>query len=615
MTKDPNRDQGALDEGQNQARPGISRRDFLKGAAAGAAGFAIASYLPACGTEGDGSTAEAESATPAETAAPSPEASPEATLAAAEETAENTPAASGDDWLGEAPDITDVAQTVDVDVVVVGAGLAGVCAARAAAEEGATVALIEKAAQANCRSGEYAVLGGSLNERIGRADIVSADMVTDRFMQECSYRIKRPIIARWAEEAHQSIDWYIEAKPDLYLADSTRAEIPDENKDAFLVPLSWPLPERYNYLDEDFPTFPSSFEFRPSQAPVFNANVDAAVGLGAQVYYAHKTEKLEKDGDRVSGVIARDIASGNYIRFNAAKGVILATGDNGNNPAMLSHFCPQLDVLGITGMNMGLDAEGNPINTGDGVKMGVWAGAAVQNNHAPMTHHMGAGMGITPFLLLNKLGKRFTNECIPGQQLENQIELQPDYTSFQIFDDNWREQLQYMPPNHGACCYYDNDLPANNESDRQYMSDEIFNSRVEEGRILKADSIEELLDQLEIDKETALASIERYNALSAAGNDEDFNKTGSRMFALETGPFYACTLGLTSMLVCIGGLDSDEECRVYDQTLRPIQGLYAAGNVQGNRYAVEYPICMRGISHSMCVFYGHVAGKNAVNQV
>jgi fumarate reductase flavoprotein subunit len=155
-----------------------------------------------------------------------------------------------------------------------------------------------------------------------------------------------------------------------------------------------------------------------------------------------------------------------YIRINARKGVVLATGDNGSNPAILRHFVPALEVLGISGMSFGLDAEGKPINTGDGLKMGVWAGVRAQNYHAPMIHHMGAGggfnpsIGITPFLLLNKSGKRFTNECVPGQQLENQIELQPDYTAFQIFDDNWRtQQLQYMPANHGTCCYYDNSKP------------------------------------------------------------------------------------------------------------------------------------------------------------
>ena len=64
------------------------------------------------------------------------------------------------------------------------------------------------------------------------------------------------------------------------------------------------------------------------------------------------------------------------------------------------------------------------METGDGLRMGAWIGAKVQDFHAPMTHHMGSGMGVTPFLQINKRGDRFMNECIPGQQLENQIELQ-----------------------------------------------------------------------------------------------------------------------------------------------------------------------------------------------
>ena len=72
------------------------------------------------------------------------------------------------------------------------------------------------------------------------------------------------------------------------------------------------------------------------------------------------------------------------------------------------------------------------------------------------------------------------------------------------------------------------------------------------------------------------------------------------------------------MLVCAGGLESDENCHTFteEDPASPkrdiIKGLYVCGNVQGSRYAVEYPICMRGISHSLCVYYGYVAGKNCV---
>ena len=118
--------------------------------------------------------------------------------------------------------------------------------------------------------------------------------------------------------------------------------------------------------------------------------------------------------------------------------------------------------------------------------------------------------------------------------------------------------------------------------------------------------------------DTALASIQRYNELAKAGSDDDFGKPASRMFALENPPYYACQWGTTAMLVCVGGLESDENCHTFteEDPASPkrdiIKGLYVCGNVQGSRYAVEYPICMRGISHSLCVYYGYIAGKNCV---
>ena len=343
-------------------------------------------------------------------------------------------AADEGDWLGEEPETPAVDQVIDVDVVVVGAGLSGVCAARAAAEEGARVAVIEKCASFNCRSGEYAVLNGPLNERWGRTNIVDTDVVVNRLMRECTYRNKRAIIKRWADHAWEAIDWFIGAYPELTICDSTRQAVTQEQFDkGILVPLAWPQPEHYDYRNEEFPTFPSSMEFRSSrkdqQGFVVEANLNKAVELGAQTFFGcFATKLLKDDAGRVTGIIVRDAQNGNrYIQFNAAKGVILATGDNGADERIMKHFAPEIvekkiTNLGALGM-MGMDVEGKPCPTGDGLCMGAWIGAKVQDFHAPMTHHMGGGMGVTPFLQLNKHGKRFMNESIPGQQLENQIEL------------------------------------------------------------------------------------------------------------------------------------------------------------------------------------------------
>ena len=131
---------------------------------------------------------------------------------ASEEPAADTAGDTGDDWLGEEPDVQ-ASETQDFDVVIIGAGLSGVCAARAAAEEGAKVAIVEKSSSFNCRSGEYALLNGSLNKRWGRENIVDEDVVVDRLMRECTYRNKRSILKKWASHAHEVMDWFIELTP------------------------------------------------------------------------------------------------------------------------------------------------------------------------------------------------------------------------------------------------------------------------------------------------------------------------------------------------------------------------------------------------------------------
>ncbi len=546
---------------------------------------------------------------------------------------ENVVAETSDDWLGTEPEIPQIDETVDVDIVVVGAGLSGLCAARAAAEEGAKVVLIEKNASFNVRSGEYALLNGSLNERWGRTGIVDTDVVVNRLMRECTYRNKRSILKKWADHAHEAIDWYIAAYPELTICDTTRQVVTQEQFDkGILVPLAWPQPEHYDYHNEEFPTFPSSMEFRSSrpdqQGFLAEANINKAIEAGATVRYGcFGTKLLKNDEGRVTGIIVRDALGGNkYTQYNCAKGVILATGDNAGDAKIMKHFAPEIvekNVMNMGAMGMmGKDVEGNPSDSGDGLRMGAWIGAKVQDFHAPMTHHMGSGMGVTPFLQLNKNGERFMNEAIPGQQLENQIELQPDQTTYQIFDSKWAEQIPYMPANHGGLCYIipeDEDESNPNFTDRQYTKV----SAKANSFNFKGDTIEELLVNIGYEGEAlekAKASIERYNQLCKEGYDADFGKEPSRMFALENGPFYACTWGTCAMLVCVGGLESDENCHTFtgtaeNPTRKQIPGLYVTGNVQGSRYAVEYPICFRGISHSLCVYYGYVAGKNAANGI
>ena len=550
----------------------------------------------------------------------------------------DTAASSSDeDWLGTEPEIDEskVAKTVDVDVAVVGCGIAGVAACRSVAEDGGLVAAFEKADGPQCRSGEYAVINGKVQAKWGRDTWTreQIDDIIDSHMVESTYRCKRSIMSKWAHNIGDAFDWWVEANPDLYYAETTRSAIPDESADNFIIPIFYPLPEHYDWKQERFPCYPTSVEFKPDQHVTVEANMQKAVDTGnVQTFYGCFVEKLIMDNDRCVGLYARDAATGEYIKCNASKGVILSTGDYSQNTKMLKHFCPEVIENNIQCLFTNVDVEGNFTNQGDGIQLGMWAGAQVQQSHAPMIHHMGGGadlagvgvMGNAGFLNLDLNGKRFMNEDLPGQQLENQIELQKNRESWQIFDSNWPEQLPYMPAAHGGACYYEDyasedEGPKNNTTYRNYKSPYQLEAAVADGRAVKADTLEELVAKIYPDdtaaQQTALDSIQRYNELAKAGYDEDFHKPASRMWAVENGPFYADKFTTALLLVCIGGLESDEDCHTFDADRNVIPGLYVAGNIQGNRFATEYPIGLKGVSHSMAMYYGYVAGKNALKDI
>ena len=550
----------------------------------------------------------------------------------------DTAASSSDeDWLGTEPEIDEskVAKTVDVDVAVVGCGIAGVAACRSVAEDGGLVAAFEKADGPQCRSGEYAVINGKVQAKWGRDTWTreQIDDIIDSHMVESTYRCKRSIMSKWAHNIGDAFDWWVEANPDLYYAETTRSAIPDESADNFIIPIFYPLPEHYDWKQERFPCYPTSVEFKPDQHVTVEANMQKAIDTGnVQTFYGCFVEKLIMENGRCVGLYARDAATGEYIKCNASKGVILSTGDYSQNTKMLKHFCPEVIENNIQCLFTNVDVEGSFTNQGDGIQLGMWAGAQVQQSHAPMIHHMGGGadlsgvgvMGNAGFLNLDLNGKRFMNEDLPGQQLENQIELQKNRESWQIFDSNWPQQLPYMPAAHGGACYYEDyaseaEGPKNNTTYRNYKSPYQLEAAVADGRAVKADTLEELVTKIYPDdtaaQQTALESIQRYNQLAKDGYDEDFHKPASRMWAVENGPFYADKFTTALLLVCIGGLESDENCHTFDADRNVIPGLYVAGNVQGNRFATEYPIGLKGVSHSMAMYYGYVAGKNALKDI
>ena len=590
----------------------VTRRNFLSGAAlvsAAIAGAGLAGCAP-------------QSAAPA------------ASSSSAGETLGTTGAANstvGFDgtgtlpWLGEAPAISDdqVEEELTADVVVVGLGAAGVPAARAAAEAGAKVVCLESSSHLNSVASDMAIFGGQTQATWGRGDgFMDKKTVVNMHMEECSHHVSQSIISRYYDESGAALDWFVGASKNLYVAPESYAEIPADAQANYMYPYMYPMPETYDYTKEDLPCYPTSVGFS-SLATVMADNLQAAVDAGAEVRYSTKgIELILDDAGAVAGIYAQAAGSDSYLKITAPS-VILATGDYLGNEDMMKFYAPECVENGINILSIDLDDEGNYTNVGEGHKMGAWAGAAIEQWHAPMIHHMGGGAGAdgrgvignNGYLWLNLRGKRFMNEDLPGQQLENQVELQPQRKAYQFFDASWPEQLAYFPAAHGvACIYRDEPLPEYTASGLRInvRTPADIDAAVEEGRCLKADTIDELLGMIEgMDVETAKASIERYNELARAGEDTDFFKSSQRLFALENGPFYAAECGCALTLGNLGGLESDEECHVYNTDRELIPGLYAAGATQGGRFAVQYPISLKGLSCGMCMVYGKIAGENA----
>ena len=590
----------------------VTRRNFLSGAAlvsAAIAGAGLAGCAP-------------QSAAPA------------ASSSSAGETLGTTGAANstvGFDgtgtlpWLGEAPAISDdqVEEELTADVVVVGLGAAGVPAARAAAEAGAKVVCLESSSHLNSVASDMAIFGGQTQAQWGRGDgFLDKKMVVNMHMEECSHHVSQSIISRYYDESGAALDWFVGASKNLYMAPESYAEIPADAQANYMFPYMYPMPETYDYNKEDLPCYPTSVGFS-SLATVMADNLQAAVDAGAEVRYSTKgVELILDDTGAVAGIYAQAAGSDGYLKITAPS-VILATGDYLGNEDMMKFYAPECVENGINILSIDLDDAGNYTNVGEGHKMGAWAGAAIEQWHAPMIHHMGGGAGAdgrgvignNGYLWLNLRGKRFMNEDLPGQQLENQVELQPQRKAYQFFDASWPEQLAYFPAAHGvACIYRDEPLPEYTASGLRInvRTPADIDTAVEEGRCLKADTIDELLGMIEgMDVEAAKASIERYNELARAGEDTDFFKSSQRLFALENGPFYAAECGCALTLGNLGGLESDEDCHVYNTDRELIPGLYAAGATQGGRFAVQYPISLKGLSAGMCMVYGKIAGENA----
>lgn len=571
----------------------FSRRDFLKLGAVGAAGAAAAAGLAACSPAGNsespnkgGSSAAAGSASDAAS-----------TNDVVLKLGDKMPT-----WSFMVPPepipADQITETKENDIIVVGAGMSGLTTAVAAAEKGGKVTLFSASSAPISRGGSNYARNSKVMEEL-KVEPFNPVPFYYHEMRAASFAIDQRKWMRGYNESEEAMNWMIDIASEAGLSVILER---DNNFD---------LGPHYAHA---FSTLGDSAMVSTGQQGAVEALEKKALEYGVEIVYDMKAEQLiREDGGRVTGVVASKInGSGEgYVQFNG-KYIVLATGDYSLDKEMLACYCPEaLDVVGFdqveTDYNTSFQMGG--IYGGDGQKMGLWIGAAWQRAEAAPMYQGGWGGGHEPLgfhwgLNVNTRAERYQREDVSAPYTAHHLLSQPDMKAFGIWTKNYPQAII----DRGQEWFlFGSDYTLPPKTAEEMI--QIWDAGAEEGSYFKADTLEDLAKQLELDPAKLKETVAHYNELVKAGEDTDFYKDPTYLVEIEeTGPYYAAVNTCTFMTI-MGGLRTSADMEVCDENDEPIPGLFNVGCMIGDMYANEYNFAIPGNSYGInCLTFGYTLG-------
>jgi len=515
------------------------------------------------------------------------------------------PTGDESDWLGKEPDIDEAAitETVDTDILIVGAGNGGMFAAAYAAANGLNFRVIEQNANVQDTRHWYGAVDSAAAKEAGEPATDKAKLLSE-ISRYASGKCDQRVVKTWINESAAMHDFMRSILEDKYgwvcdFTSGSEAAWPAENAEHntdYLYPV-----QEHNYMASE----------SASGTPRNELLLQYIQELGYDVDFKTSLAKLEKNSDgRITGIIAQSTEDDHFIRYNANQGVLLACGGFPGNPYMME----QLDPLGTS---VTTACSYSPADKGYGIRAAVWAGANLDKEAAPMLFDRGivapgvdAGYvdsdsafggkafpgkirqynpGTQPFLKVNRNGERFANESCPYNDIVYAAAHQPGRVYAQICDANILEDAKRF---HTIGC-----SAQTRNGGEKYIQGKM-DEAIEAGALFKCDTLDELADKMGFTgaaKDTFLATVERYNELYDKQNDEDFGKPAYRLSAIRTAPFYGCWLG-ASLLTTEQGIAINEKGQALDTNNQPMEGLYITGDMSGSFFANNYPCLMAGVA-------------------
>lgn len=472
----------------------------------------------------------------------------------------------------------------ECDLVVVAGGPAGLAAAISAAEQEASVILLEKS---NTTGGAGNMGMGPLGVEtsVQRDNLIgiTKEEAFRKFMDYTHWRSDARLVREYIYKSADTIDW--------------------------LQAMGVEFDGAYRYFPDSEATWhivkPESGEPGPRAAStMIKIMTQRAEELGVEILYETPAKKVLKENGAVTGVLA-EAKNGEELEIECGA-VILATGGFGDNPEMVKTLTPF--ELGNT-----IHSFRIPGVAGDGLKMAWEAGAAKGDTNMEVAYSCPTGNPVEkvkavhtqPNLTVNLHGERFMNEEVMQNTTytANALFQQKSSCGFSIIDDSIKNY------------YYKHGIPTVSlvarVTDIDGYDEEFSDALAKNDPYLfMADSLEELAEKTGINKENLLKTVEEYNHFCET-RDELFGKNHRYMMPLKGPKYYAAAL-YAGGYGSLGGIKINYKAEAVDTEDEPIPGLYAAGTDACSIYGDSYVFILPGNTMGFALNSGRIAGEHAV---